>query len=216
MNKVSVFMLMSLFFAISPLMAQTIMENPTACFGRDCNPAAAVRANKVDDDTCYSVEGHRFISNYDRPDCRGPDNWGRYRINVDFGNTSNASLYSLQEIRNTVATFGPMVRMSIIFTGTYKACPSMNDWLKIGLNVYEPFSISCGKNSGASYKSFGFTIRSMAARFQGNFSGGYNMPELPYADFDLSKCTDDLYLSYTSEEVCDLDIDLLQLVFEQK
>ncbi len=217
--KVFGFILASYFFVTSALTAQTIMENPTACFGRDCNPAAAVAANKRVANDCYSIDGYTITYDLGRSGCNNNPFPDSSAISMDFGNAITTreghsfALYSLEEIRNTVAKFGPKIRMSTTFTGAYEACPSMDTWLDMGLALSDSVYVSCGNNM----TTIDFPIPSKVARFQGFFAKDFGSDvQASYTDFDLSRCTSDLILWYSTANICKLEIDLLQLVFEQK
>jgi hypothetical protein len=200
------------------LSAQTIMQNPTACFGRDCNPVARISSNKMYDNNCYKIENDSISYDIARSGCAGvlP---GSSSIGVEFGNVKTSddkvALYSLDEIRNTVAAFGTQIRMYLTYTGRYEACPSMDTWLNIGLAIRDTVYLSCG--NGSKIKTFGFSIDKKSDYFRGEFDKEFGeIVDSSYTDYDLSKCTGDMTLVYRTSDICRLDVNLLQLVFEQK
>lgn len=195
------------------------MQNPTACFGRDCNPVARIAANRVYENDCFRVESDSIVYEINRSGCDNNPLPGSSSISVEFGNLQTSTrnhkfaLYSFEEIQNTVAAFGPKIRMFLTYSGSYEACPSMGTWLSIGLAIRDTVVLSCGN----SLKSFGFNVDRKANFFRGDFDAAFGDPTTgTYTDFDLSKCTEDMTLSYRTSDVCRLNVDLLQLVFEQK
>ncbi|HYX39689.1 MAG TPA: hypothetical protein VE954_41860 [Oligoflexus sp.] len=207
-------------FLTAPLGAQTIMENPTACFGRDCYPATLIPATKRIEDNCYSIDGNSIRYDLSRPECYNKGVFlGSSSFNIDFGKTPSTSpnhafaLYSLEEIKNTIGRYGSEIRLSATFVGAYEACPSMDNWLDIGLPIQDSVYVSCGN----TLTTIDFTIDAKSGRFQGAFEKDFGAPTvLPYKDFDLSKCNADLTVSYQTANICKLDVDLLEIVFQQK
>lgn len=217
--KLLSFFIMGFTLLTTELSAQTIMENPTACFGRDCYPATLVPATQRIADSCYRIEGNSFIYDLDRPGCNTGPLKGSSTISVNFGSLPTTvkgqsfALYSLEEIQNTAARYGSKIRMSATFNGSYEACPSVDTWLGLGFPVQDSVVISCGNNR----TSVDFNIDRKVGRFQGLFAQDFGSSiAVPYKDFDLSRCTSDMIVWYSTANVCKLNIELLELVFQQK
>jgi hypothetical protein len=198
--------------------AQGIEENPTACWGRDCSAANRVSAHKGPwEANCYTIDDSSIRYDLGLGGCEGILS-GSSRMDLSFGNvpgtdTDGTSLYSLQEIKDTIATYGPTIRLSATFTGSYEACPSMDSWIGIGIATQESIVLSCG---GPLY-TIGFPINAKVGDFVGQFSTDFVTGEqLPYKYMDLTKCTHGLRVSYSTTGICKMDVNLLEISFQKK